>query len=249
MITLFSYEFLPSELYVFYTVAILIGMSKTGVHGAGMIAVPLLASIFGGRFSSGLLLPMLVLADFMGVKYYHQHASWKYLKILFPWAALGVVIGTITGNYIDDGVFKLIMASIIIISILIMTWLQKGHKDVPDNVWFASSMGVMGGFTSMVGNLAGTVMAVYFLAMRLPKNAYIGTTAWFFMVINCFKVPFHVVFWKTISINTFLLDLTTIPALALGAYLGIVIVKKIPDHLYRWFIILTTLIAAIFMFL
>ena len=215
-----------------------IGLSKTGVHGASMIAVPLLASIFGGRMSSGVLLPILVLADLLGVKYYHQHASWKHLRLLFPWAAVGVIAGAITGNYINDEVFKIMMASIILISVLIMVWLQQGHKeDVPNYFWFAALMGVAGGFTSMVGNLAGSVMAIYLLAMCLPKNAYIGTTAWFFLVTNWFKVPFHVFVWKTISIDTFLLDLTTIPAIALGAYLGIIIVRKIPEHWYRWFII------------
>jgi hypothetical protein len=46
-------------------------MSKTGVHGAGMVAVPMLASIFGGQLSSGIMLPILCLADVMGVWYYH----------------------------------------------------------------------------------------------------------------------------------------------------------------------------------
>ena len=108
-------------------------------------------------------------------------------------------------------------------------------------------MGVAGGFTSMVGNLAGSVMAIYFLSMRLPKNAYIGTTAWFFMVINWFKIPFHVFAWKTITIDTFYLSLATLPAIILGAYLGIGLVKIIPEKVYRWFIIGMTLLAAIMM--
>lgn len=222
-------------------------MAKTGVHGAGMAAVPLLASVFGGRLSSGVLLPMLVFADVMGVRYYHAHASWKHLKVLFPWAALGVVAGVITGTYIDDDVFKLIMAIIIVISVVIMIWLQRGGDDIPHSTAFASATGIAGGFTSMVGNLAGSVMAIYLLAMRLPKNAYIGTTAWFFMVTNWFKVPFHVFVWKTISWETFVMDLTAIPAIALGAWLGIVIVRQIPEKAYRWFIILTTLVAAVLM--
>lgn len=222
-------------------------MAKTGVHGAGMAAVPLLASVFGGRLSSGVLLPMLVFADVMGVRYYHAHASWKHLKVLFPWAAVGVVAGVITGTYIDDDVFKLIMAIIIVISVVIMIWLQRGGDDIPHSTAFASATGIAGGFTSMVGNLAGSVMAIYLLAMRLPKNAYIGTTAWFFMVTNWFKVPFHVFVWKTISWETFVMDLTAIPAIALGAWLGIVIVQQIPEKAYRWFIILTTLVAAVLM--
>lgn len=155
-------------------------MSKTGVHGAGMLSVPLLAAIFGGQKSSGIMLPMLLLADVMGVWYYHRHTSWSHLKILFPWAALGVVLGTITGTFIDDKIFKIIMATIIVASVLVMIWLEKTSKEnVPDNKAFAITSGILGGFTSMVGNLAGTVMAVYLLSMRLPKNAFIGTAAWF----------------------------------------------------------------------
>ncbi|MBA4053413.1 MAG: hypothetical protein C0490_01750, partial [Marivirga sp.] len=196
-------------------------MSKTGVHGAGMLAVPLLANIFGGQVSSGVMIPMLVLADVLGVRYYHRHASWYHLKILFPWAAVGVLLGTIVGKYIDDKVFKIIMAVIILVSVVVMLWLERGHKEeVPRNKAFGITSGILGGFTSMVGNLAGTVMAVYFLSMRLPKNAFIGTTAWFFMVTNWFKVPFHVFSWQTISLNTFLLDLVTLPMIIAGAYLG-----------------------------
>ena len=225
-------------------------MSKTGVHGAGMVAVPMLAAAFGGQTSSGILLPMLCLADVMGVWYYHRHASWPHLKKLFPWAAMGTIIGTVVGEYIDDDTFKMIMAAIIVISVVIMIWLERGgREDVPDYYWFAALTGIAGGFTSMIGNLAGSVMAIYFLSMRLPKNSFIGTAAWFFMVINWFKIPFHVWRWHTINWNTFLLDLSTLPFIALGALLGIVIVKNLPEDVYRWFIIAMTLAAAVVMLL
>jgi uncharacterized protein len=247
---LFHISFTSAQLVVFLFVAILIGMSKTGVHGAGMVAVPLLANVFGGQLSSGVMLPILCLADVMGVWYYHRHASWVHLKKLFPWAAVGTLAGTYVGGMIDDGLFKIVMAIIILLSVAIMIWLEKGHnEDVPDYKWFAGLTGVAGGFTSMIGNLAGSVMAIYFLSMRLPKNAFIGTTAWFFMVINWFKIPFHVWSWHTITLNTFLLDLCTIPLIAIGAYLGIIIVKKLPEKAYRWFIITMTVIAAMFMLL
>ena len=191
---------------------------------------------------------MLVMADVLGVWYYHRHASWRHLKILFPWAALGVILGTIVAKDIDDKIFKIIMASIILISVVVMLWLERGHKeDVPHQKGFAIATGILGGFTSMVGNLAGTVMAVYLLSIRLPKNIFIGTTAWFFMATNWFKVPFHVFAWHTITFNTFLLDLLALPFIVLGAFLGIMIVKRLSDKTYRWFIIVMTIIAAIFM--
>ncbi|MEJ1238194.1 sulfite exporter TauE/SafE family protein [Chryseolinea sp. T2] len=248
MINLFTFEFTYVELLLFLTVGLLTGMAKTGVHGAGMLSVPLLALIFGGQKSSGVMLPILVLADVLGVWYYHRHASWQHLKVLFPWAAAGVVMGTIVGSYIDDHIFKVIMAVVIVGSVVTMIWLERGHREqVPHNKLFSAGSGILGGFTSMVGNLAGTVMAVYFLSMRLPKNAYIGTTAWFFMVTNWFKVPFHVFAWHTINYNTVLLALITLPAIILGAFLGIHIVKILSEKTYRWFIIVMTLVAALFM--
>jgi hypothetical protein len=205
-------------------------MSKTGVHGAGMLSVPLLALVFGGLNSSGVILPMLIIADVFGVWYYHRHASWKHLKLLFPWAVLGVVIGTLAGAYIDDKIFKAIMALTIFISIPVMIWLKEGEDDhIPKTGWFSISTGIAGGFTSMVGNLAGSVMAVYLLAARLPKNAYIGTTAWFFLVVNWTKVPFHILVWHTITWNTVYLSLATLPLILLGAIIGIYIIKRVPE--------------------
>ena len=104
---------------------------------------------------------------------------------------MGVLIGTWLGDHINDALFMQIMAVIIFASVGLMLWLERNKSAVPDYTWFAILAGVLGGFTTMVGNLAGSVMAVYLLSMRLPKNEFIGTAAWFFLVINIFKVPFH----------------------------------------------------------
>jgi len=223
-------------------------MSKVGVHGAGMAAVPLMASVFGGQTSSGILLPMLCIADIMGVWYYHRHASWIHLRKLFVWAVLGTILGTVVGGMINDEVFKIIMAVAIFISIGLMFWLNRGNKEhIPEYRWFTALTGTAGGFTSMIGNLAGSVMAIYFLSMRLPKNSFIGTTAWFFLIINLFKVPFHVFVWETIALKTFFLNLTALPSIALGAVIGIYIVRNLSEVMYRWFIITMTLAAALLM--
>ena len=100
----------------------------------------------------------------------------------------------------------------------------------------------------MIGNAAGPVMALYLLSMRLPKNQFIGTAAWFFFIINLIKVPFHVAIWETITWSSFLFDILMIPAVAIGAFLGIWLVKFFPERAYRIFIIATTLLAAILLF-
>lgn len=249
-IPLFTYEFSGFQLTLFFIVALCIGMSKTGVFGAGMIAVPLLAVIFGGQQSSGIMLPMLCMADVMGVLYYHRHASWPHLKKLILWSVIGIVVATMVGTMIDNKTFELVMLVTIVVSVVVMIWMERGHKeDIPDYFWFAALCGVGAGFTSMIGNLAGTFTAVYLLSMRLPKNSFIGTSAWFFMVINWMKIPFHVWGWKTITWNTVYLDLITLPVIALGAWLGIIIVKNLGEGTYRWFVIGMTIVAAVFMML
>ncbi len=139
MIELFSFSLSPTDLSLLFVVALLIGMSKTGVHGAGMAAVPFLAMIFGGKESTGLLLPILCIADIFGVSYYHRHTHWSHLIKLFPWAAAGILIGTYVGDSIDDNMFRLIMGVIILGSLGIMIWKERSKsKRVPEGLWFAA---------------------------------------------------------------------------------------------------------------
>jgi uncharacterized membrane protein YfcA len=243
-----SYELSLEQWLLFALVGLLVGMSKVGVSGVAMIAVPILAIIFGGRNSTGIMLPILIMADFFGAFYYRRHAQWGHLKKLLPPAVIGVLLGTYIGQFINDELFKLIMGIIIFSSVGILIWLERSSsKKVPHEHWFAIIIGTLLGFTTMVGNLAGAVMALYLLVMNMSKNMFIGTVAWFFIIINIFKVPFHVFFWKTIDLDTLLLDLTLLPVVALGAFVGIRIVKQISETGYRYFIIAMTVIAAIFM--
>ena len=203
------------DLSLVLLIGFMIGLAKAGIHGTTLLAVPLLALLFGGKLSSGIMLPMLITADIFAVYHYHRHANWTFLVKLFPSAVVGVLLGTWLGEKIDDTLFVQIMAAIIFVSVGLMIWLERRKTDVPDYTWFAVLTGVMGGFTTMVGNLAGPVMAVYLLSMRLPKNVFIGTAAWFFLVINLFKVPFHVFVWDTISVDSLSLNLIAAPLFVL----------------------------------
>jgi len=229
---------------------VLVGIAKTGIGGAGMLAIPVLAGIFGGKSSAGIFLPMLCIGDIVGVSYYHRHASWHHLWRLIPWALAGIILGVLVGNAISDTQFKWIMGITILAGITIMT-LQENRRnrvEIPDSRWFAALMGIVGGFTSMMGNAAVPVMALYLLSMRIPKYTFIGTWAWFFLIVNLVKVPFHVLVWKTITVETVLLDLAMIPAIAAGALVGVALVKKISEKTYRTFIIAMTALAAVRLF-
>jgi len=226
--------------------ALFVGMSKVGIAGISMFYIPVLALIFGGKTSTGILLPMLMMADIFGVAYYHRHTEWKYLAKLLPWAFVGIGIGLWVGKVINDEWFKNIIAVLVFAGVGIMLWREKQNRTdlFPHTWWFAAVMGVLGGFATMIGNLAGPIFAIYMLAMNLPKNAFIGTGAWFFLIVNFFKFPLQVWVWNNIGWKTIITDLIMLPAIALGAFLGIWIVRKIPDKTYRTFVIIVTVLSA-----
>lgn len=224
---------------------VLIGCAKAGIAGTGLMIVPIMAYVFGGKPSTGLVLPMLILADIFAVRTYHRHADWRHIVRLLPWAVGGILVGVVVGGRVSDAAFKQIMAVIIFIGIVIMIWRDiKKQASIPKGRWFAPVTGSTGGFATMMGNAAGPIMSLYLLAMRLPKLNFIGTAAWFFFLVNCFKVPFHVITWNTIRWETLALNLTMAPAIIAGVFLGIRIVKLIPEGAYRILVIATTLVSA-----
>ena len=226
----------------------LLGISKSGIKGIGIILVIILAFVFGEKASTGILLPMLIAADIMAVTYYNRHANWRYIKKLMPWMVIGVLVGVWLGNDISEVLFKKIMAVIIIVSVLIM-FLTERHKSTktPTNPVFSITAGFFSGFSTMIGNLAGPISNVYFLAMRLPKNEFIGTAAWLFFIINVFKLPFHFFVWKTVTKETLVLNVVLFPVIFLSFLAGIWIVKQISNVNYRRFILLVTAIGGIIM--
>jgi len=224
----------------------LIGMSKVGVPGVSMIVVPALAFIFGAKQSTGVLLPILMMADIFGVAYYRRHANWNHLIKVIPWAVVGLLIALWVGEMVNDKQFKNLIAILVFLSIALMLWQdkRKGTQLFPEKWWFAAAMGILGGFATMIGNVAGPVFAIYLLAMHLPKNSFIGTSAWFFMIINFTKFPLQFFVWNNIKPETLMVDLVTLPAIAIGAFVGFKVVKIIPEHVYRGFVIAITAISA-----
>ena len=224
----------------------LLGLSKSGIKGIGIIIVVILAFVFGEKASTGVLLPMLICADILAVIYYNRHAQWHYVKKLIPWMIIGVLVGVWIGNDISEILFKRLMAIIIIGSVLIMFYTEsRKTNNVPTNKLFSSGTGFLAGFTTMIGNLAGPISNIYFLAMRFPKNEFIGTAAWLFFIINVFKLPFHFFVWKTITTKTLVLNSVLIPAVIIGFFVGVRIVKRISSMNYRRFILVVTAIGGI----
>jgi uncharacterized membrane protein YfcA len=226
-------------------------MSKAGIKGLGMVLVIMMAQAFPAKASVGLVLPMLLMADLLAVRYYRRDADWNYVWRLLPAAAVGVIIGVLIGDQLDDDAFRQILAWIVVIGLILLIWQERrppSQKFIQHPIT-SSFAGLAGGFTTMVGNAAGPVMSVYLLATRLPKREFIGTAAWFFLLINAFKVPFHIWSWKTLDWASFQLNLAALPMIIIGFVIGIRIVGWLPEKAFRYFVMVVTAIAAVKMLL
>ena len=223
-----SYSLQLPELSLIFLSAVAIGMAKTGLGGFGMLTVPIMAGIFGAKPSTGIVLILLIFADFFGVWFYHKHADIKLILKLSPSTIFGILLGILIGDRISDAQFTVLLAGILILGALVMGANLNNNLKVKPSFLLSLITGSVAGISTMIGNSAGPIMSIYFLAMGLEKNSFIGTGAWFFLFVNLFKLPFHIFIWETIDVKTFSFDLVLIPAIVLGAFAGVWIVKKSP---------------------
>lgn len=242
-------EILPFQWALIGAGALFIGMNKTGLQGIGMLAIPMFAAVFGGRVSTGIVLLLLAMADVFALLYYHQHAEWKYIGKLLPWTICGILIGVAIGTIVSDATFRMLIGVVVLFGLAVLVWREtRKHAEVPTAWWFAALAGIASGVATMIGNAAGPITTVYFLAMLLPKHAFIGSQAWYKLISNLIKVPFHIFIWNTITLETVTVNLVLAPAVLVGAFIGFHVVRLIPEKPYRVFVIVATLIATIRLF-
>ena len=229
--------------------ALFIGMSKTGVQGITLLAVPYMAMAFGAKESTGIILPMLCLADIIAVAYYKRIADWKVVAKLLPTAIFGFFVAIFVDKLIPTNEFRQLMGWTLVLALAVMIWSEVFGKENKwmKKWWYAAIFGLLGGFTTMIGNAAGPVMSVYLLSMRKEKMEYIGINAWFFLVVNFLKIPLQIFVWENISVSTISLNLLMLPFIVLGAWLGIRIVKLFPEKAFRKFIQIVTILSVIMM--
>ena len=228
--------------------AILIGINKTAVPGAGLLPVVLLTGAFDPRLGAGLQLGMLAAADVMAVIWYRRHADWKLLLKLLPWAVAGLVIGSVIMRLIPEGNgwgLRILIGSIIL-ALIVFSWLREkiSAEAVPSGTAAGAFFGILLGVTTQLANAAGPVAAVYFLAMKLPKEKYMGTNAWFFLIINWIKLPIFISEGR-ISPESIKMDLCMLPFLVAGAAVGILLLKRMNQHLFEQIIRYLALLASL----
>jgi uncharacterized membrane protein YfcA len=218
--------------------AFMVGVSKAGITGLSILSIALFNFVFpSSKQASGLVLPLLIFGDCVAVLAYRAHTQWRFLWRLFPWTGAGVVLGYLALGRISDHSAKTLIGAIIVALAALSYWRRFKSDPAatsPARVhWvLAALIGVTVGFITLVANAAGPLMALYLVAMRLPKLQYVGTAAVFFMMLNLFKVPFMVDL-GLITSQSFGFNLALAPAVLLGALLGRWLVRHINQGLFE----------------
>ncbi len=214
-----------------------IGVSKSGLPGISLLHVVLFAQLFPGLASTGVVLPMLIAGDLGAVLLFRRHAQWVHVLKTLPPAVVGVAVGWgvmrwvqlrgVPASHLTPVIGWIVMALAVL---QVVRNLKPGlYASVPHTHAFAWAMGFVAGVTTMMANAAGPVMALYLLAVSLPKQEFVGTSAWFFLLINLIKVPFSLQL-GLITTSTLLFNLMFIPVIGCGLLLGRAVISRIPQR-------------------
>lgn len=237
----------PLQILLVVLGAIGIGFSKSGFSGVGMIHVVIFAFVFGAVASTGILLPLLIVGDVLAVKLFGSQVQWGYFRRLLGPAAIGVVIGWWLLGRLDESSFKPIVGGIILSLCgmqAVRIWRPKLFEQVPHARWFSLTLGLLAGVTTMLANAAGPIVALYLLAVSLPKYQLIGTGAYFFLTLNIFKLPFSASL-GLIDFNTLIFNATLAPAVGLGMWMGRWLVHRVAQRAFDSILLAITAASAV----
>jgi uncharacterized membrane protein YfcA len=236
--------------------ALLVGISKTGVPGIGILVVPLLSLGFGGRLGAGVILPLLIMGDVFAVAWYRRHCQWAKLVGLLPWVVVGMAFGTaalwITGG--DKGskdATDVVIGALVLVMVALHLLRNKlGDRLTPTSPAGVAGTGTAAGFATTVSNAAGPVMQMYLAAYKMPKERFMGTIAVYFFLINVSKFPIYVALSRIIpqkpivTTSSLALNAAVFPAVVVGVYIGKWLLPRLSQKAFEMVIVLLSFLGA-----
>jgi uncharacterized membrane protein YfcA len=219
----------------FFAVAVpaivLTGLSKGGfLGGIGGLAVPLMSLVISPVQAAGIMLPILIAMDWVGVWAYRRDWSGPNLKILLPAATVGILLGWATAAYVTEGQVRLLVG-LIGAAFTLSHWLRMHPRCIAPgpHIGRGSIWGMLAGYTSFVSHTGGPPFAVYMLPQRLPNAVYAGTAVMFFTVVNVIKVPPYL-FLGQFSATNLKTVAVLLPIAPLAMMAGVWLTRRVPQE-------------------
>jgi uncharacterized protein len=219
----------------FYAVAVpailLTGLAKGGfLGGLGGLAVPIMSLVISPVQAAGIMLPILIAMDWIGLWAYRRDWDGRNLAILLPAALLGVAVGYGLAARVTDAHVRLIVGIVALVFSLDY-WLPLRPKAGPrrPSLVRGSLWGATAGFTSFVSHTGGPPLSVYLLPQRLPNATYAATAVAFFTVVNLVKVPAYLSLGQLGSGNL-MIAATLMPLAVLAILAGVRLTRVLPQE-------------------
>ena len=220
----------------FFTVVpaiILFGIAKSGLGGSiALISIPLMTIAMPLTNALGVILPILIFSDFIATYKYRKEYDLETLKLMVPFAVIGIFIGSLTFTFFSEELLKFIIG--------LMGFLFAGHyfffkknKEAKSDKNFLKGgvCSTIAGFTSFCVHAGGTPTSLYLLPLRMKKEIYVGTRIIFFACLNLFKLPLYINLSMT-NFETFKQSLILFPVALLGILIGYKLLKIIEEKLF-----------------
>lgn len=224
--------------------ALIVGLSKTAVPGAGALAVAVFAAALPARESTAALLVLLIVGDLFAVWMYRRDVDWATLRRLVPAVLVGLLVGAAFLGLADDAVVRRVIGTILLALLALTLWRRRTAAQPSSGRAAAFGYGWLGGFTTMVANAGGPVMSMYLLAKQLPVRTFLGTAAWFFFAINLTKVPFQIGL-GLLDARVALIAAVLVPAVVVSAFAGRWLAVRISQRLFDRLVLVLTAVGAV----
>ncbi|WP_299444840.1 sulfite exporter TauE/SafE family protein [uncultured Phycicoccus sp.] len=227
--------------------AMVIGYSKTALGGLAVVSVAIFATVLPAKQSTAAILAVLIVGDLVAVWHYRHDADWALIRRLLPAVVPGLAVGSLFLGLVGDETLRRSIGGVLLVLLLLQLWVRwraagvaNDNHQHPAAAWGA---GTAAGFATMTANAAGPVMTLYLSASGIDKRRFVGTNAWFFLVVNLVKVPF--------SVGLGLLHLDDAaragllaPLVLLGGLLGYATVRRISQRGFDVAVLAASAVAA-----
>ena len=228
---------------------IMLGLSKGGFSGIGMVATPLLALLLPPLEAAAILLPIILLQDAMSCWVYRRAWDPWNLKVMLPGAVVGVAAAWLFASHFSEPIIRL-SVGLIALGFALNSWLRRNRPGVAvqPNASHGVLWGGLAAFTSTLVQIGGPPYYAFVLPQRLEKMLFVGTTVWFFALVNFMKVApyFALGQFSTSGLST---SAALIPLAVVSNMLGVWLVRLKPEALfYRITNLLVLLIGIILTF-
>ncbi len=223
---------------------LLVGVGKIGFSGLSLVTISVFAAYFG-KSSVGVLLPLLVIADFTVYPVMRKYGTWQQVWPLMPPTLIGIGCGIVLLRFMPEVWAKPVIGSLIVLMLGVILWKRLCPMSRLDQSYkFGVISAFGGGVSTTLANAAGPVMNIYLLTRGFHKMELVGIAGRFFLLTNLIKLPLLGGI-SLITADSLLINLKLAPIVVLGVFLGKWLLKRVPQKVFSYLIIVFAIIAAV----